>query len=229
MLTALAAVPERPDARPVAGRTPEQIERDRARSRAWHARQRAIVAQSRARVEEPATGNPAGRRPVAQQDVRSPASLSLDERAELVALRSQVVELGAKLAVLEERIEKDRQRSLKNNRRRRQRSGAHQLSLSTTEPARDRSGRHRAGSPPAPTLLTPPGGGGDLDTPEVLTTTTPGVQGGREPAAAADVVWQSVEVLAAAARRPGLDLVLLRAKVDDWRSRHLNVPLRVSL
>ena len=36
-----------------------------------------------------------------------------------------------------------------------------------------------------------------------------------EPAAV-DVVWQSAEVLEAAARRPGIDLALLRDQVDDW-------------
>ncbi len=202
------------------GRTPEQIERDRARSRAWHERQRAIVAQ----VQTQALNGASGRRPAGQPDAdegdRSRAPLRLNERAELEALRAEVLALRGKVAALEERVENDRQRSLRNNRRRRQRSAPRQMALSAGVPAPNRRGRHRAGSPPKPNeLRTPPGSGGDLSVAEDFSTTTPGVQGGEcrhQPVADIDAVWESPEVREAAALRPGIDLDLLRRKTSAW-------------
>jgi hypothetical protein len=43
------------------------------------------------------------------------------------------------------------------------------------------------------------------------------------------MVWQSPEVLSAAAARPGLDLALLRVKARDWLQRHPHVRPTVAL
>jgi len=152
-VTGRASAPPPPAGVRTRDRTPEQIERDRARSRAWHQRQRAIVAQVQSRLEDSATGDASGRRP---DDNRSQSPLSVVERTELVALRSEVVDLRSRLAVLEERIENDRRRSKDNNRDRRTRASAHQLPLSGTVPARNRHRAGRAGTPPQPNSVKPP-------------------------------------------------------------------------
>jgi hypothetical protein len=139
----------RPAGRQARVRTPEQVARDRARSRAWHARQRALVAQVQA-------ATPAGRRPVAQPDATPDAPLSSQERTELEALRAEVAELRATLAGLEARIDNDRQRSRRNARRRRQRSASGRLPLSSRVPAREQHGRHGAGTPQRYLQLIPP-------------------------------------------------------------------------
>jgi len=97
-----------------AGRTPEQIERDRARSRAWHSRQRELAAIAAAVASRPKTS---GRRPA------EPSGHPRQQRPDtqrLAELERHVVELEAELIALRAYRQKNRDRSHRNAIKRRE-------------------------------------------------------------------------------------------------------------
>src|SRR5712692_837646 len=114
------ACPQRSRVTGRAGRTPEQIERDRARSRAWHARQRELVAQA-ARVDQ--HRRTSGRRPddpAGHLQLRPTVERLAELERRLVELEARAAAYEAELIELRAYRQKNRDRSRRNALDRRQ-------------------------------------------------------------------------------------------------------------